>query len=171
MVDDEKEDTLTFNMKNTFIFRPDLSETGLTGNEVITTVHPLIMVCFVSGFYVKSFLIKFNSPFQKGIALTVNYNRKPMLTLASNAINGIFHNPKDPFWTGRVMDYLFDGIEIDCESNIDQFEVRAVCSIFESGDVTTIKPLRENFYKFSVLGAVSLNIILDVKCGHVIKCT
>lgn len=43
MTDDEKEDTLTFNMKNRFIFRPDLSN-GLTGNEIITTIHPLISV-------------------------------------------------------------------------------------------------------------------------------
>lgn len=92
-----------------------------------------------------------------------------MLQLASNAINGIFHNPKEPFWTGRVMDYLFDGIEIDCTG--DQFEVKAVCSIFGSGDVKTIEPLRKDFYKFSVLGAVSLYIIFDVDCGHVIKCT
>lgn len=41
--DDVKEDTLTYKMKNTFIFRPDLSN-GLTGNEIITTVHPLLMV-------------------------------------------------------------------------------------------------------------------------------
>lgn len=43
MTDNEKEDTLTFNMKNRFIFRPDLSN-GLTGNEIITTIHPLISV-------------------------------------------------------------------------------------------------------------------------------
>lgn len=43
MTDNEEDDTLTFNMKNTFIFRPDLSN-GLTGNEIITTVHSLIMV-------------------------------------------------------------------------------------------------------------------------------
>lgn len=43
MTDDDTDDTLTFNMKNTFIFRPDLSN-GLTGNEIITSIHPLIAV-------------------------------------------------------------------------------------------------------------------------------
>lgn len=76
-----------------------------------------------------------------------------MLRLASKAINQIFHNPKEPFWTGRVMDYLFDGFEIDCTA--DQFEAQAVCSILGDGDVKSIEPLRENFYKFSVFGAVS----------------
>lgn len=43
MSDNEEDDTVTFNMKNTFIFRPERSN-GLTGNEIITTVHSLIMV-------------------------------------------------------------------------------------------------------------------------------
>lgn len=40
MVDDEAEDTLTYHYKNTFIFRPELSGAGLTGNEIITMPHP-----------------------------------------------------------------------------------------------------------------------------------
>lgn len=43
LADDDEDDTLTFKMKKTFIFRPDLSR-GLTGNEEITTVNVLIMV-------------------------------------------------------------------------------------------------------------------------------
>lgn len=43
MTDNDADDTVTFNMKKTFIFRPDLSK-GLTGNESITVIHPLIMV-------------------------------------------------------------------------------------------------------------------------------
>lgn len=52
MSDDETDDTLTFNMKNTFIFRPDLSK-GLTGNEIITTIHPMVAVLFYMHFYYK----------------------------------------------------------------------------------------------------------------------
>lgn len=43
LVDNEEEDTVSFDMKNTFIFRPDLTK-GLTGNEVVTIPHLLIMV-------------------------------------------------------------------------------------------------------------------------------
>ncbi|KAG4077516.1 hypothetical protein HA402_002943 [Bradysia odoriphaga] len=130
ITDNDSEDTLTFNMKKTFIFRPDLSK-GLTGNENITMVHPLIM----------------------GMALTTNVKRKPMLKVVNKIINAMYHNPTDPFWTGRVMDYLFDGIEIDCTS--EYFGVRAVCSLFEAGDIKSVVPLRENFFRFSALGGMN----------------
>ena len=40
LVDDEDEDTLTYNYKNTYIFRKDLSGPGLTGDEIITMANP-----------------------------------------------------------------------------------------------------------------------------------
>lgn len=47
LVDNDEDDTVEFEMKNTFIFRPDLSG-GLTGREVITIPHLLIMVGLIS---------------------------------------------------------------------------------------------------------------------------
>lgn len=87
------------------------------------------------------------------MALAINVKRKPMLKAVNTIINTMYDNPTDSFWTGRVMDYLFDGIEINCTS--EHFAVKAVCSMFEGGDIKNIQPLRENFYKFSVFGAVS----------------
>lgn len=46
LVDDETDDTLTYHYKNTFIFRPDLSGPGLTGNEIITMPHAGIDIHF-----------------------------------------------------------------------------------------------------------------------------
>lgn len=43
MVDDDVADTVEYDMKNTFIFRPDQT-LPLTGREVITIPHPLVMV-------------------------------------------------------------------------------------------------------------------------------
>lgn len=43
LVDNDDIDTVSFDMKNTFIFRPDLSN-GLTGKEIVTIPHLLIMV-------------------------------------------------------------------------------------------------------------------------------
>lgn len=52
MVDNEEEDTVAFEMVNTFIFRPDLTMKAgsLTGKEVVTIPHPLIMVSLLKFF-------------------------------------------------------------------------------------------------------------------------
>ncbi|KAJ6643475.1 Sensory neuron membrane protein 1 [Pseudolycoriella hygida] len=142
ITDNDDDDTVEFNMKRTFIFRSDLSN-GLTGNEKLTTIHALIM----------------------GMALNINVNRKPMLKLVSQAVNAIFHQPTDPFWTGRVFDYLFDGIEIDCTS--EEFAAKATCAIL--GTVKTIQRLREGFYKFSVFGALNATGVGVYKVDRGIK--
>lgn len=41
--DNDEEDSFSFNYKNTFIFRQELSN-GLTGNEIITVPHTFIWV-------------------------------------------------------------------------------------------------------------------------------
>lgn len=40
LVDDEEKDQLTYHYRNKFVFRPDLSGPGLTGNEIVTMIHP-----------------------------------------------------------------------------------------------------------------------------------
>lgn len=40
LVDNEENDTLTYRFKNTYIFRPDLSGPGLTGDEIVVIPHP-----------------------------------------------------------------------------------------------------------------------------------
>lgn len=47
-----------------------------------------------------------------GMALTINVNRKPLLPMVSDAIKIMF-KPTTPFWSGRAMDVLFDGINFD----------------------------------------------------------
>lgn len=43
-MDNETTDELTYRNKMTWIFRKDLSGPGLTGEEVITIGHPLMIV-------------------------------------------------------------------------------------------------------------------------------
>lgn len=52
IADNDKDDTVTYDMTNTFIFRPDLTAkaSGLTGNEIVTIPHLIVMVSF-SHFY------------------------------------------------------------------------------------------------------------------------
>lgn len=87
------------------------------------------------------------------MALAVNVDKKPLLGMVANIINELFHNPVDPFYTGSVMDLLFDGVEIDCSS--DAFEAVATCSEFADGGIKAIKPAGDRKYKFSLFGAVS----------------
>lgn len=88
------------------------------------------------------------------MALAVNVDKKPMLPVIVSAVNHLFHNPADAFWTGRVMDLLYDGIPIDCSS--DDFNAAAVCSIFESGDVSAIRRVDDTTYKFSFFAGVRI---------------
>lgn len=74
--------------------------------------------------------------------------------MAKEAIDQIFHEPQDMFWTGRVMDVLFRGIPIDC-SNTEQFQAKAVCGVFESGEVKAIKKHNDTHFEFSLFQAVS----------------
>ncbi|XP_031624944.1 sensory neuron membrane protein 1-like [Contarinia nasturtii] len=131
LVDNDEEDTLKYHYKNTFIFRPDLSGDGLTGNEIITMPHPLITTMF----------------------MTLNVDKKPMIPMTATAIDAIFHNPKDMFWTGRVMDVLFDGIPIDCSTADETMAAKAVCGVFSSGAVAAVQPHNDTFFKFSLFQA------------------
>lgn len=47
-IDDKKNDTLTFTLKKTWMFKPDLSN-GLTGDEIVTILHPGIKCLRVLG--------------------------------------------------------------------------------------------------------------------------
>lgn len=129
MVDDEEFDALEYRMTNTYIFRPDLT-IGLTGNEIITSVHPLLM----------------------GMSLGVNIDKKPLLGMTARALKVIFHDPTTPFWTGRAMDLLFDGFDIDCSA--EDFAAKATCSVLSSGDVQAIRVVNETSLKFSLMGGV-----------------
>lgn len=122
---------MTYHAKNTFIFRKDLSGPGLTGDEIITIPHPVIM----------------------NMGLAVNVDRKPMLSLVAKAINILFHEPQDAFWTGRIMDLLYDGIPIDCSS--DDFIAQATCGIFGDGDVKSIQRVDDHTFKFSFFGGAN----------------
>lgn len=86
------------------------------------------------------------------MALAVNVDKQPMLPLIVKAIDLLFHEPKDMFWTGRVMDILFDGIPIDCSSS--EFAATAACSVFQSGDVKAVRPIDDEHYAFSLFAGV-----------------
>lgn len=81
--------------------------------------------------------------------LTLNVDKKAFLPLLNSAINILFHSPTNMFYTGRVMDILFDGIPIDCSSNT--FQAQAVCTVL-GGMPKAIRTINSTHYAFSLLG-------------------
>lgn len=130
IVDDKEEDTIEYDYRNTYIYKPEKNGAGLTGNEFVTIAHPLILA----------------------MVLSINIDREELLPFIQSAMNGLLHNPKDIFFSGRVWDLLYDGIDLDCSS--DEFEVTAVCSEFDSGDYGEIQRFNETTFKFSMFGNV-----------------
>lgn len=131
IVDYKAEDTMEYDYRNTYHYKPEQNGPGLTGNEIVTVAHPLILA----------------------LLLAINVDRAELLPFIQTAMNGLLHNPTDIFFTGRVWDLLYDGIELDCSS--DAFEVTAVCSEFDSGDYGEIRRFNETTFKFSLFGNVN----------------
>lgn len=96
----------------------------------------------------------FNDIVVATMLMALNVDKKPMIPMVSAAIDTIFHEPKDMFWTGKVMDILFRGIPVDC-SNTDDFQAKAVCGVLESGEVKAVQPHNDTHFSFSLFQAVS----------------
>lgn len=86
-----------------------------------------------------------------GLFLATNYDKKPMLGAVENAVNSLFHSPADAFFTGRVMDLLYDGVSIDCSPSDDRF---AGAACMQLADQEAIKKIDEHHLKFSMFGGV-----------------
>ncbi|XP_031629089.1 sensory neuron membrane protein 1-like [Contarinia nasturtii] len=131
--DDEEEDTMSFNLNKEWLFRPDLSN-GLTGEEIITTLHPVIVA----------------------IGLTAHFEMRQYLHVASTAIDEIFHEPKDVFWTGRAMDLISDGIEIDCSTTNPLAKI--ACRMIRKSGIQMIQRVDTQRMKFSFLGGFNRTV-------------
>lgn len=77
-----------------------------------------------------------------------------MLPKVEGAIKNLFGNPSDAFYTGRVMDLLFDGVLVDCSSS-DQI-VGALCLTFE--DTPAFRRVNDTHLAFSLFGGVSSKV-------------
>jgi scavenger receptor class B, member 1 len=131
IVDDNFKDTISYTLRNRFVFRPDLSN-GLTGDEIVTLPHLIIF----------------------GSLMAVKRDRAPMLPLVVKAMKSIFDDPKTPFVSVKAMDILFNGIEFNCDGN--DFSAKAVCAGIKSeGQGQGVVVLNETFMSVSLLANVS----------------
>lgn len=72
-----------------------------------------------------------------------------MLPMVGSALDALFGSPQDMYYTGRVMDALYDGIPVDCA--VDEFHAKAVCGAFERGEIKAVRQLNSTHYAFSLL--------------------
>lgn len=93
-----------------------------------------------------------------GMLLALNIDKKPMLPGIASAINDLFNNPTDPFFTGRIMDILYDGIPINCTS--EEFNTVALCTMFSTGAQQAVRKVDDKHYAFSLFGGVSSNCFI-----------
>ncbi|CRK91548.1 CLUMA_CG005205, isoform A [Clunio marinus] len=125
--EDVVEDTLTYDFKNRFIFRPELSN-GLTGNEIVQYSNLVLL----------------------GGLMAVKRDREAMLPMVTKALMSIFKNPDSVFMRARVMDILFDGLKFECKG--DDFTVDAVCSAIKS-EAQGLKEIDETTLSISIFGS------------------
>ncbi|XP_075167837.1 sensory neuron membrane protein 1-like [Haematobia irritans] len=122
--DIEEEDAVEFNMRNTFIFRPDL---GLSGEEIVVFPHPLIQV----------------------MGISIKRDKVAMLGMIAEGIEELF-KPTSPFLRTPALDIFFRGFDIDCST--DNFAAKAICLNFHTGAVKGAEKVDDTHFKFSLLG-------------------
>lgn len=92
-----------------------------------------------------------------GMLLAVYYDKQAMIPGVYDAIKELFHNPSEPFYTGSVMDLLYDGVEIDCTSQ-NEMTSQALCTQFSIGAQKAIRMIDDKHFAFSLFGGVSVQL-------------
>lgn len=87
-----------------------------------------------------------------GMLLATNIDKKPLLPSVANAINNLFQNPADAFFTGRIMDLLYDGVPIDCTAE-DDLTTKGMCTAFDG--MQPIRKIDNQHFAFSLFAGVS----------------
>lgn len=79
------------------------------------------------------------------------------MRVAKDAIKEIFHEPTDVFWTGRVMDMLFYGIQIDCD--VTKSFAKIACEEIQERNGAYFKLLENGKLLFSMFGRVRFEML------------
>ncbi|XP_070502419.1 sensory neuron membrane protein 1-like [Chironomus tepperi] len=140
--EDNDEDSVTFEMMNTFFFRPDLSQ-GLTGDEMVTIPHLLLM----------------------GGLISTQRDKPALLDIVFEGSKQLFKPEGTPFVTAKAMDLLFNGVEVDCD--IEETAAGIICSML--GTNKGIQQINETYFAFSLLGGKNATSLGKLKINRGIK--
>lgn len=132
-IDNDEDDTVESDYINYYHFRPDRTDNGLTGEEIVTVPHPLLL----------------------SMLLAINYEKPELMDFITKALNNILQNPEHIFYHGPAANLIFRGIPLDCSS--EDFEVSAVCSELESDEYPLVQKLNDTFMQFSMMGNVCIS--------------
>ena len=93
-----------------------------------------------------------------------------LIKISAKAVNSIFKNPESVFIKIKPMDFLFNGIIIDCTTVTDTAG-KTVCSIMKKlDDLTEIEPDKFSFSLFGGVIILNFNYGLDkTKVSKIIK--
>lgn len=126
LVDREEDDSVEYNLKNTWYFNPSRSN-GLTGEEEIVMPHIVILS-----------IVKITLVEQPGAIGIIN-----------KAVDSIFKKPSTVFLKAKAKDLLFNGFLIDC--TVKDFAGTAVCNALKE-KTTEFKSDGEGHLTFSLFG-------------------
>lgn len=162
-----------------YLYQPQLNP-HLNGNESITVLHPsnlfpqwnqFIKKCFEFNSTSLSFTFHFIVPVFTiiGLALKIDKEREQMLPLIAQGLDSLFDNPRTIFWSGRAMDFMFDGIFINCSKR--EFHARLVCSYLDQNPINklTSQEGNQDLYKFSFFHNVSNLHMFWINCSVIDK--
>ncbi|KAK6621164.1 hypothetical protein RUM43_011470 [Polyplax serrata] len=125
LVDYQEDDSVSFYMKNTWIFNKEKTA-PLTGEEIVIVPHPLLM----------------------GLILAVERDRAGILPLINKAIPILFDKPDSIFVKVKVFDFLFRGIIFNCTTK--DFAASAVCAVLKK-ETNFLEDITPSVSKFSLL--------------------
>lgn len=86
-----------------------------------------------------------------GTLLSANVDKQAMLPAIEMVVKNWFHNPADAFYTGTVMDILFNGVIIDCSA--DDKLTTALCMALE--ETVAFQRVDDGHLAFTFFGGVS----------------
>lgn len=87
-----------------------------------------------------------------GVLLAAKIDKPLLLPRVEKGIKEILNNPSDAFYTGSVMDLMFNGVQVDCSTD-DPF-TRVLCSNL-ADQTLSVRQIDQNHLNFSYFGNVS----------------